>query len=326
MQAAIERFVRSPHLRQLLGRFATYVGASPFLAPATLNVIAHVELNGGVWYPRRGIFAIAAALHQVAQELGVEVRTGVRVEQILVENQRAQGVRLSSGDEISARCVIANLDVARVYESLLPAGAVPASRVARLTGLETSCSGFAMLLGVAGEYPELAHHNIFFSSDYRKEFSDIFQRGIPPEEPTIYLAITSKTDPDHAPPGHENWFVLINVPSLNSQFDWQQAVWAYRDCVLARLSSFGYDIRGNLECERLLTPLDLEQLTGARRGALYGLSSNPRMAAFRRPHNRCREVAGLYFAGGTTHPGGGVPMVILSGKVAAGLALADGFE
>lgn len=325
MQGAINSFVRSSHLRQLLGRFATYVGASPYLAPATLNVIAHVELTAGVWYPRGGVYSIAQALSHLAEELGVEIQTHSRVERILIQAGKAQGVALEGGGEVRASCVIANVDVATVYEDLMPAGSLPARKINRLRDTETSCSGFILLLGVAGEHPDLSHHNIFFSADYRKEFDDIFRRGVPPEEPTIYLAITSKTDSAHAPAGHENWYLLINVPALSPSFDWASFAGHYRDLVLKRLAAFGYDLRGKIRSEHLFTPLEIERMTGARRGALYGISNHLRTAAFRRPHNRCQEVRGLYFAGGTTHPGGGVPMVILSGKAAAGMALEDGF-
>lgn len=324
MDGAIRSFVRSPRLRQLLGRFATYVGASPYLAPATLNVIAHVELADGVWYPKGGIYAIAAAFARLAEELGVEIRTRAPVEQIALRDGRAAGV-VSGGVTDPADVVIANVDVATVYERLLPPGSVSGGRVRGLTGRETSCSGFILLLGVEGDHPGLAHHNIFFSQphDYRREFDDIFRRGVPPDDPTVYVAITSKTDPDHAPPGCENWFVLVNAPPLGPAFDWERQASAYRDRVLATLGRFGIDLTGKIRSERLITPVDLERLTGARRGALYGTSSNDRFNALRRPHNRCPDVPGLYFAGGTTHPGGGVPMVTLSGKVAAALAVRD---
>lgn len=324
MDGAIRSFVHSPGLRQLLGRFATYVGASPYLAPATLNVIAHVELAQGVWYPRGGIYAIATAFARLAAELGVQIRTGARIEQIALRAGRAAGVVIDGATE-PADVVIANVDVATVYERLLPPGSVPTSRVRALTERETSCSGFILLLGVAGEHPALAHHNIFFSApeDYRREFDDNFRRGVPPDDPTVYVAITSKTDPDHAPPGHENWFVLVNAPPLGPAFDWATQAAAYRERVLATLKRFGIDLTGKIRVERMITPVDLERLTGARRGALYGTSSNDRFNALRRPHNRCPDVPGLYFAGGTTHPGGGVPMVTLSGKVAAALALRD---
>lgn len=325
MSGAIKSFVRSPQLQQLLGRFATYTGASPYRAPATLNVIAHVELTGGVWYPQGGIYAIAAALEKLARELGVAIHTGCPVERINVQQGVATGIVTASGETVTADAVIANLDVALVYEKLLPSPVATDQRLHQLTSIEPSCSGFIMMLGVEGNHDELAHHNIFFSPDYPKEFRQIFDEGVPPDDPTIYVAITSKTDADHAPSGHENWFVLVNAPPLGDAYDWQTRAESYRDLVLDKLADYGYDIREKIRTETILTPLDLEKLTGARRGALYGASSNSKWTAFRRPHNRAYDVRGLYFAGGTTHPGGGVPMVMLSGKVAAKM-VADDFS
>jgi len=323
LDQSIRRFVRSPHLRQLLGRFATYVGASPYAAPATLGVIAHVELTGGVWYPRGGIYAIAVAMQRLAEELGVEIRTGQRVQQITVKGGRATGVTLADGTALAAQAVVANVDVTTVYEQLLPPGPVTRRMQQKLAAIEPSCSGYVLLLGIEGQHPTLAHHNIFFAPDYRREFEDIFRRGIPPRDPTIYVAITSKSDPDHAPPGCENWFVLVNAPPLGSSFDWKREEAAYRQHVLATLAGFGYVLHDRIRHLTVLTPVDLAQRTGAWRGALYGLSSNQMWNAFRRPHNRAPQVRGLYFVGGTTHPGGGVPMVTLSGKVAAEMVLAD---
>ncbi len=325
MQSAINGFVQSPHLRQLLGRFATYVGASPYLAPATLNVIAHVELNEGVWYPRGGIYRIARALEKLAVELGVEIRTGCAVHQIVVEGKQVTDVLLTDGTRIATAGVIANVDVATVYEKLLPEEFV-AGQLKELTQQESSCSGFILLLGIEGQHPHLAHHNIFFSGDYPREFKQIFEDGLPPDDPTIYVSITSKTDEGDAPQGSENWFVLVNAPPLSSRFAWSAQATAYRDRLLDKLALHGVEVRGSIRTERMFTPVDLERLTGARRGALYGWSSNNRLAAFRRPHNRAAGVRGLYFAGGTTHPGGGVPMVMLSGKVAVELMLKEGIR
>jgi phytoene desaturase len=321
MDSAIRDYVRSPHLRQLLGRFATYVGASPYRAPATLNVIAHVELTGGVWYPKGGIYGIARALERLAVEMGVEIRRGCGVKQIVVKDKVVRGVVLDDDRLLSAQAVIANVDVAAVYERLLPKQNVDSWRVQRLTKIESSCSGFIMLLGVEGQNEKLAQHNIFFSSDYPREFDDIFAKGVPPAEPTIYVAVTSKSDPQDAPEGCENWFMLVNAPPLSDKFEWRTQAELYSQRVLKRLADFGFDIR--IRSSHILTPLDLERLTGARRGALYGTSSNNIFAAFHRPHNRARDFRGLYFAGGTTHPGGGVPMVMLSGQVAAAMLLAD---
>lgn len=323
LNQVIRQHVRSPHLRQLLQRFATYVGADPFQAPATLAVIAHVELTGGVWYPQGGVYAIASALARLATELGVEIRTNCPVQQILVKNRRATGVRLADDSMLDANVLIANVDVATVYQQLLPPEIATPPRRQRLTAPEPSCSGYVMLLGVEGEHPSLAHHNIFFASDYQREFTEIFQQGIPPNDPTIYVAITSKSDPDHAPLGCENWFVLVNAPALGSGFDWATQEADYRQRVFAKLASFGFDLQPHLRSQTIFTPVDLAQRTGAWRGALYGISSNQALNAFRRPHNRSVHVRGLYFVGGTTHPGGGVPMVTLSGKVVAEMILAD---
>jgi phytoene desaturase len=325
MAEAQASFVKSFYMRQFLGRFATYVGASPYLAPATLNVIAHVELSGGVYYPEGGIYAIAKAYQTLASELGVEIVTGCGVQSIEVEEDRVVGVSLANGSRVAASALIANVDVTTVAEKLLPPNTLPARRRARLKKGEPSCSGFVLLLGVRGQHPDLAHHNIFFSADYRREFAEIFSQGQPPRQPTIYVAISAKSTPADAPPGCENWFVLVNAPASDGRFNWTEGVASYRDLVLAQLADFGLDIRDRIEAERHLTPPDIERLTGARQGALYGASSNNRWAAFLRPHNRDPHLRGLYYAGGTTHPGGGVPMVTLSGKVASDLLIEHGF-
>lgn len=321
LAGSVRKYVRSPHLRQLLGRFATYAGASPYEASAAFNVVAHVELNGGVWYAKGGVGQVARALEKLARELGVEIHTGCEVARIDAGQARARGVVLESGEHQPAEAIIANADVTTVYQRLLPRAAVDPRRLARLVHADRSCSGFVLALGVQGIHPQLAHHNIFFSADYRREFDEIFHQGVPPAEPTIYVVITARSDPAHAPAGCENWFVLVNAPALGPGFDWESQAGVYRDRVLARLAGFGFDVRDAILEEQVLTPLDIARLTGAYRGALYGTTNNGPLASLRRPHNRCPDVDGLYFAGCTTHPGGGVPMVALSGKVAARMAL-----
>lgn len=324
MHGAIQSFVHSEKLQQLLGRFATYVGGSPYQAPATLNVIAHVELTGGVWYPRGGIYQIARALERLALELGVVICRGQAVQQIIVRGGRAQGVQLNTGATLAARAILSNVDVATTYRHLLNHSTIPRARIMKMSHYQPSCSGFIMMLGVRGQREQLLHHNILFSADYRAEFEAIFKRGSLAQDPTIYIAITSKTDPDHAPPNCENWFVLVNAPALSQPDDGQMNVQAYRDQVLAKLAKQGLDIRNDIITETLWTPHDLQTMSGAWLGALYGPSANQRLAAFLRPHNRCRDVRGLYFAGGTTHPGGGVPMVVLSSAVAVAMMHEDG--
>jgi phytoene dehydrogenase-like protein len=218
----------------------------------------------------------------------------------------------------------------------LPDTAVARRRLQTLSRQEPSCSGFVMLLGVKtasiepvevadlpAPAPQLAHHNIFFSDDYKREFEQIFKQGRPPDDPTIYLAITSKSDPQDAPPGCENWFILVNAPAVDKRYDWEANKHGYGERVLAKLAKMELVVNGRIQHQTIFTPHDLARQTGAWRGALYGASANSRWTAFRRPHNRCPDFRGLYFAGGTTHPGGGVPMVTLSGGVAARLLLKD---
>jgi phytoene desaturase len=322
MDRAIRAHVRSPYLRQLFDRYATYLGASPFRARAFLNVIAHVELTAGLWYPRGGTQAIARAYLRLAKELGVAIHTDSRVTSILVQRDRVIGVELEGGAVERADIVVADVDATTVYHDLLPP-AYGKTRLRRWMSRPFSCSGFVLYLGVARKHPQLAHHNIFFTPDYPAEFGAIFDRGVPHPEPTIYVAITSKTDPDHAPENGENWYVMTNVPPTGPNWDWDREAQGYRDLVLERLAALGLDVRGQIHAEHLLTPLDIQCKTGAWRGALYGHSFNNWFASFQRPHNRSPDVRGLYLTGGTTHPGGGVPMVTLSGKTAARLVDQD---
>jgi diapolycopene oxygenase len=315
MQWMIEKHVRHPHLRQLLGRFATYTGASPYLAPATLAVIAHVELNEGVWYPRGGIYAIASAYEKLARELGVEIRLNARVREIQLKGKKVSGILLEDGELIEAETVISNIDVTTTY-NLINSALVEKRRKA-LQKRDVSCSGVILLLGVEGAHPELAHHNIFFSSDYKREFEQIFAENKLPDDPTLYVCVTSKTDASHAPKGCENWFVMVNSPPLpKGEGLGVRENTEVKEMLLNRLATVGLDVRRSIRWQKLLTPQDIQINTGAYRGALYGVSFNDRFAPFKRPHNQS-EIEGLFFAGGTTHPGGGVPMVTLSGKLVA---------
>ena len=323
MQRAIDSFVRSTHLRQALGRFATYVGASPFEAPATLNVIGHVELNRSVWYPEGGINRLAEALGVLARELGVEIRTGEPVDQILLHDGSVTGVQLVSGGRINASCVLANADVRQVYETLLSEDRKAGSVRRKLARESLSSSAFILLLGVKKQHPTLVHHNIFFSPDYQSEFEQIFKQKVPPSDPTIYIAITSKETASDAPPGSENWYVMVNVPAVSQEWDWDQQKESYKESVITSLANRGYDLTRLIDQEQVITPLDLAQQNGAWAGAIYGGSSNDRWAAFRRPHNRARFPKGLYIVGGTVHPGGGMPMAALSGEVASRMVMAD---
>ncbi len=326
LDSSVRGFFEDEHLRQLFDRYATYNGSSPYQVASVYSIIPYVELADGGWYPRGGIYAVAQALERLAHELGVTIETCCNVERILVEQNEVYGVVLADGRVLRSDVVIANSDVVTTHRELLSPAIRNERHVQRLEQLEPSCSGFVLLLGVDKQYPQLAHHNIFFSDDYHAEFDDLFERHVPLNNPTIYVCATTRSDPTQAPPGYENLFVLVNAPYLTSKSNWKRDAHAYRDRILDLLASYKqvdlHDIREHIVCEAILTPEDFREKYGANAGSIYGLSSNSRMAPFTRPGNKS-EIRNLYFVGGSTHPGGGVPLVMLSGKIVAELVTQD---
>ncbi len=319
MHAAVRAHFHDPHLIQLFDRFATYNGSSPHRAPATLNVIAHVEMAQGAWYPRGGVYALARGFAQLAARLGVTLCYNTRVSRIDVQGGRACGVQLADGRSQRADAVVVNADYTHAVEALLPTQPKP-----RRT-MEPSCSGHVLLIKQPVPSAALAHHNIFFCPPdaYAAEFDAIFKTRTPAANPTVYVCITRKTDPDHAPPGHENWFVLVNAPYLSSAWDWRS-----REPEATRITLDALAQRHGLHIDAAQvhaswTPQTIQDTYNGHRGALYGFSSNNPLAAFLRPANHARSVRGLYFASGSAHPGGGVPLVTLSGMAAAARAMQD---
>ena len=323
----VSRFFSDPRLRQVFDRYATYNGSSPYRAPAAFCLIPFVEFATGAWHPRGGMYRIAEALTALAERLGVVVRCDSEVAAITHKNGGATGVRLASGDAITADAVISNVDVLTTVERLLDA-TTPANQTtrARLRRLEPSYSGFLMLVGTNRLFTELPHHSIFFPADYEAEFRDILDRRIPPHDPTIYICRATATDPSSAPPGCDNLFVMVNVPYLDGKTDWGSLARPYRDHLLEVLRRRGLALESSIVIEDLWTPERIASAYGAQRGAIYGFASNTRRAAFLRPPNRSGTLRNLYFAGGSTHPGGGIPLALLSGRIAANLILEDAGE
>ncbi len=300
-------YFKSPKLQQLFNRFATYNGSSPYQTPATFALIPFVEFGLGAWYVRGGMYEIPRALEKLATELGVKIFTESEVEKIIIEDKKAVGVKVG-GEVTGADFVISNADAVETYRNLLP--------VKKYQNREPSCSGFVLLLGTRKKFPNLAHHNIFFSDNYKAEFDAIFKEKIPAPQPTIYICATSRTDESQAPENHENLFVLVNAPYTNDKTDWQTEAKSYRDLIIKKLESFGLeDLESSIDFEQIITPEDFEIKYRANRGSIYGISSNGIFSAFLRVPNRSWEIENLYFVGGATHPGGGIPLVLLSGKM-----------
>lgn len=320
MNAANESFFRDPRLVQLFNRYATYNGSSPYLTPATMNIIPFVEYVHGGYAVVGGIHALPRAIERLAGELGVEIRYGERVDRIVTEGTgrraRATGIEIG-GRFVPADAVVSNVDISVTYPGLL--GDEHARQLRRYRSLEPSSSGLVFYWGIREPFPELTVNNIFFSADYAREFHQLFTERRLPDDPTIYINITSKVTRDDAPDGGENWFILVNAPYVDGQ-EWSTEAGRMRDVVARRLSEgLGRNVAELIEEEGVMTPADIERKTMSFRGALYGISSNTRLAAFARHPNRSPEYRGLYFCGGSAHPGGGMPLVMLSGKIAADL-------
>jgi phytoene desaturase len=321
LHACVASYFSDPRLVQLFDRFATYNGSSPYRAPATLAIIPYVEFAFGGWYPRGGVYGIANAIGSLAMELGVTIRTGTSVDRILTIGNRVAGVRISGGEPLLADAVISNADPAYTMDALLAADRIVSAM--RQDRNEPSMAGLILYLGVKRTWPLLRQHNIFFSSDYRAEFAQL-DAGQLADDPTVYVCASSLVDPDHAPEGCMNLFVMVNAPALDGRIDWSAMRAAYRDRIIAKLERMGLDGLGEAIAEEaMLAPDEFETRYNAPHGSIYGTASNDRYAAFRRPPNRSSALRGLYFASGSAHPGGGIPLVLLSGKHAADLIARD---
>ncbi len=300
---------------QLFDRYATYNGSSPYLTPATFNLIQHVEYDKGGYAVKGGIHSIPRTFSELAEKRGASFHFNTEIETIVIKGTSVKGVMVS-GKLMEYDAVISNSDVTSTYLNLL--GDLKSGSSRKYQRLEPSSSGQVFYWGIRRTHDVLKDNNIFFSKDYKEEFDDIWNRRISPKDPTVYINITSRTEPDDAPSGKENWFVLVNVPYDSGQ-DWVSEREDVRRSVLKRLSKHIPDIEDDIEIEEHLGPSEIESRYGGNKGSIYGISSNTRASAFLRQPNRSRSTKGLFFAGGSAHPGGGMPLVVLSGIHAAEL-------
>ena len=310
MNEANENALNHPKLVQIFNRYATYNGSNPYQAPGILNIIPHLEHGIGSFFPTKGMHSITTSLIKLAEELGVQFHTNARVDEIIIEKNKVLGIR-SNGKSFESDIVFCNSDIKPAYTNLLPSLKKPKKTLAQ----EPSSSAMIFYWGIKKQFPKLDLHNIFFSKDYKQEFDAIFSRSTVCDDPTVYIHVSSKIVKVDAPPHGENWFVMVNVPH-NSGQDWEQLRLQIRRNILSKLSKqLGENIEELIEEEDYLDPIRIEQRTSSYGGALYGASSNDRMAAFFR-HPNFSKTQGLYFVGGSVHPGGGIPLCLLSAKIA----------
>ena len=326
-----KQYLRDPHLRQMLDRYATYSGSDPRRAPGVLSTIPYVEQTFGAWHVPGGLRNLGEALARRVEFRGADVRTDSPVAEVLTDGGRASGVRLADGEIVPADVVVANCDASTLYGRLLPSTRATRAVTSSIARAGLSFSGFVLLLALRGQTPGMAHHTVLFPDDYDDEFDSLFGTGRRPAraipDPAVYIC-----NPDDAamrPDGHESWFVLVNAPRQRDPngperqpgtIDWTApgVAESYADHVLDVMARRGLDVRDRLLWRVVRTPADLEAETGAPGGAIYGTSSNSQRAAFLRPANQS-PVPGLYLVGGSSHPGGGLPLVGLSAEIVADL-------
>lgn len=310
MHGANRRDFADPRTVQLFDRYATYNGSSPYRAPATLNMIAHLEHNLGAAFPEQGIYAIARELHRLALRQGVRFRFGTPVERIRTERGRAVGLS-AAGESHRFGRIVSDVDVRYLSERLLDGHPLRG----RLRRAEPSSSALIFYWGVRGEYPALGVHNILFSADYRAEFRRLFRDRTIADDATVYLFVSSKAVAGDAPAGCENWYAMVNAPADSGQA-WEAVTARVREQVLRRIGrQLQTDLAGKIVAERVCTPRDIEARTMSAAGALYGASSNGPFAAFLRHPNTLGAFRNLYFVGGSVHPGGGIPLCLASAKI-----------
>ncbi len=321
MGSTVAKSVRShisdARVSQMIDHFTQYVGSNPSDSPAVLCGIAHMQTDEGVWYPQGGTRAVPVALTQLAERLGVEFRTDTQVAKILHDKGRVTGLQTQSGERIALGAVVSNSDTVRGNDELLDG--VVQKRFTKRRSYEAACSGVVLYLGLKKRYDHVLHHNFVFSRDPHEEFEAIYKRGEPAPDPTCYVCAPSATEPGVAPEGGEALYVLVHAPYLRPGHDWNKMFPAYRRTIIEKLkrTSGMEDIEERIEFEGRLTPTDIDQRYHVLKGAIYGLASHGRFFGAFKPSNRSPDLRGLYFAGGSAHPGPGMPMVMMSGWIAA---------
>ena len=314
MNQANSRRFQDPRVVQLFNRYATYNGSDPYQTPATMNIIPHLEYNIGAFFPRGGMVAITNSLVRLAEDLGVRFYFSTPVQEVVTERKKVTGIRIRGAYQ-PYDVVVSNMDVVNTFRKLLPQARQPE----RILRQPKSSSALIFYWGIKKSFAELGLHNIFFSSDYPTEFNHLFQQKTIYHDPTVYINITSKYEPGDAPVGGENWFVMVNAPANDGQ-DWNALIGQTRQNIIQKLSRLlGQDIGSLIECEAILDPRLIESRTSSSQGALYGNSSNNRFAAFLRHANFSHQYSNLYFVGGSVHPGGGIPLCLLSAKIVGDL-------
>ncbi|MEM8939210.1 MAG: 1-hydroxycarotenoid 3,4-desaturase CrtD [Bacteroidota bacterium] len=309
-----QKYFNNPKLIQLFNRYATYNGSNPYSTPGIMSLIPQLEMRFGTYYPKGGMHEISQSLYRLALSQGINFQFSSKVDEVSYKNRKVTGVRVGS-EFYASDLVVCNMDIFSAYQSIL----INAKKPKKVLKQERSSSAMIFYWGINKNFDELGLHNIFFSDDYQKEFDAIFHKHTLIQDPTTYINITSKEDAYHAPDGAENWFVMINSPGNKGQ-DWEKLKQSAKQSVIKKLSRIlNTDIEKLITTEKVLDPVKIEKDTLSHEGSLYGTSSNSKFAAFLRHPNFSSSIKNLYFCGGSAHPGGGIPLCLLSAKIVSDL-------
>jgi diapolycopene oxygenase len=322
----VRSYVPDARVSQMIDHFTQYVGSAPDQSPAVLCGIASMQTKEGVWYPKGGTGAVPRALRRLGEELGVEFRTGTEVTQIRLRGSEAIGVETATDGFVPLRAVVSNCDTVRTHRELV--GGVPQNRFEKRRKYEAACSGVVLYLGLSRGYDHVLHHNFVFSRDPHEEFDFIYKKGEPAPDPTCYVCAPGRTEPDVAPPGGEALYVLVHTPYLRPHHNWRDMLPRYRRTIIEKLKRVAgmEDIEKRIVCEDALTPQSIHDRYRVLNGAIYGLASHGKFLGAFKPGNRSPDVRGMYLAGGSAHPGPGMPMALMSGWIAADALHQDQWE
>jgi phytoene desaturase len=318
------RWFRNEKVRLAFSFQSKYLGMSPFRCPSLFTILSFMEYEYGVWHPRGGCGAVMAAMARVAEDLGAEIRLDTPVEQMLFDGRRATGVRVG-GRELSFDAVVVNADFAQAMTTLVPDALRRRWTDRRIADKKYSCSTFMLYLGIEGSIPELAHHTVYLSREYRRNVAQIEAGMVPPEAPSFYVQNACVTDPGLAPPGHSTLYVLVPVGHrVAGGPDWPAIQAGFRQQTLDRLEHIGIpDLSRRIRYEKMMTPRDWEDDMQIYRGATFNLAHSMGQMLHRRPRNRFEDLDGVYLVGGGTHPGSGLPVIFESARITSRLLAAD---
>ncbi len=316
--SVVRSHVPDHRVAQMMDHFTQYVGSSPYASPAVLCGIAHMQTDEGIWYPIGGTRAVPEALARLAEELGVDVRLGADVLRIATANNAVTGVVTADGSEIPCDAVVSNCDAVRTYRELLD-DTPQSAKFAKQKQHEPACSGVVLYLGLDRRYDQLLHHNFVFSRDPEEEFDWIYNRGEPAPDPSAYVCAPAISEPGVAPEDCESLYILVHTPYLRPNHDWKAMLPDYREVILDKLERTAgmKGLRDAIRYEASLTPEGIHHRYRVLNGAIYGLASHGKFLGAFKPANRRKDLRGLYLAGGAAHPGPGMPMVLMSGWIAA---------